>query len=241
MHRSRIVTIAAAFLLLLTVNSFAQDDYFEISGVGYWTTTSDWEGDPIGLEWDSDFQFGFEGTATFDKFYLSGRWMFGTFDVTSPGTDDSWSLNNLEVFGGYRILDTPFSVLAAYKHWGLEFDEARGDVNPFGSLSFSFDGIGVGGGINWDSPQGYFFNGQAIYYFEADSSLDIIDERGFDMGLTFNGEVGILFAEGVTAAIGARFEQVHQDLPEEERVAPFIDYGFEQFSITARIGYRFGM
>lgn len=244
MSKFRTVTLIFSLVVLLTANLHAQEKSAEISGVGYWTTVMDWEGDPFTLEWDSDFQYGAAGAVNFNGFHLSGRWMFGDFDLSGAGLNENWSLNNLEIIGGYQLMDSPIYILAGYKHWELNLDESTGTfaTSLIEDFSVSFDGLGGGAGIYWQMPEsGMFFNGQALYFFEIDSSLDILEDSGFSRALTFNGELGFTFYNGFFVAAGARFEQVAQDLPEDERVAPFTDYGFEQLSATFRVGFRFGM
>ena len=229
-------------VFLLTSALYSQDKNLEISGVFNWTKILEWEGDPYSLEWDSNVQYGVDGKLTFDNLLISSRLMFGDFDVEGPGLEETWSLNNLEVLAGYKLGDSPFYILAGYKHWEFELDETSGMMmTGEAGLNFSFDGIGGGAGVYWTMPDsGIFFQGQALYFTEIDSSMEVVEDSGFTRALTFNGEIGFEFENGFFAAAGGRFEQVAQELPEEKRVAPFIDYGFEQFSATFRLGYRFG-
>lgn len=230
---------AIALLLLSTATLSFGQAAGEISAVGYWSTIQDWEGEPLTLEWDSGFNYGVDAKAEALGFLVGGRWMMGSFDLSEEtGTvNESWDQTSLEGYVGWQVLGSPLYFLGAYKHW--EMDLQTSDV-VMDEINFSFDGIGAGLGIKWEQPGSNFFaEAQAIYYFELDSDGGDLAEKGFDYILVLNGEIGYFMESGLFVAAGVRFEQIHQNLPEEDIVIPYIDYGFEQTSISARVGFRF--
>jgi hypothetical protein len=230
--------LATLTILCFTTLSLAQSA--DVSAVGTWSTTQDWEGEPFTFEWDSGFNYGAEANVNLIGFHFGGRWTTGDFDLNGLETnlEETWSQTNLEAWGGINILGSPLYLLGGYRHWELDLSESNiGD-----DLNFSFDGIGVGAAIKWDAVgSNLFLNAQGMYYFEVDSSLDVISDKGFDYVLMLKGEIGYALPQGFFAAAGVQFDQIHQDLPEEDMIAPYVDYGFEQTSVTFRVGYRFGI
>jgi len=229
-----------SLVLFLPVIAAAQVGV-EVSALGMWSTTEDWEGMPFSNEWDSGFNYGAEVNAELLGFLFGGRFFLGDFDVNGVETDlaETWSQTNYEVHGAWQVIGTPLYLMAGYRHWNLDLSESNVTNQD---LSFSFDGVGVGGAVKWDQPgSNLFFKVQGMYYFEMDSSLDVLGEKGFDYLLSLRGEIGMELLQGFFGAVGVQFEQVHQDLDPENLVAPYVDYGFEQTSITVRFGYRFSL
>jgi hypothetical protein len=229
-----------ALAVLTFVPIVAAQEMVDVAAIGSYSMTEDWEGEPFGNEWDDGYNFGAEANVELLGLWFGGRFTLGDFDVNGIETnlEETWSQTNLELYGGYKLLGTPVYLMAGYRKWELDLSES----NVSDSLTFSFDGIGVGGAVKWNAPaSNLFFNVQGMYFFEVDSSLDELGPDGFDYLLSLKGEVGMEIASGFYGAVGIQFEQVHQNLPLEDRVEPFVDYGFEQTSITAKVGYRFSL
>lgn len=237
--KKSVLSASLALLLVCAAGAFAQS--VDLSATGSWSMVQDWEGEPFGYEWDSGIGYGLEGSANLIGITVGGRWNTADFDLNGIETNlnETWNQTNLEAWGGMSILGTPLYILGGYRHWTLEIEQS----NIADNLTFSFDGIGIGAAVKWEAPASDFFlNAHAMYYIELSSDIDnLVANSGFDYVLMMRAEIGYWFDMGFYTAVGAEFNQIHQDLPEENRVAPFVDYGFEQTSITARIGFNFGL